>query len=209
MNIDELGELIKLLEKEYHLINAKWKNDSKYKAINLKKKQVCQIYQNGIVELVFDYKAFLTNNLLYFNLHLKNWNKNSSRVNTRIKNQNSIEYKIDNYLKKDEKGTTRVNKCLNDIFGVRIILNQEYSYNEIEQYVHKEFPHLKCLNASKLEYIAIHVYFSEDSYSFPWELQIWLSKDEKNNLISHAKYKEAYAQWEKQAKEGTLQWSDT
>ena len=50
----------------------------------------------------------------------------------------------------------------------------------------------------------MHIYFKEDNYTFPWELQIWLEQDEKNNLISHAKYKEDYAQWEKRAKEETF-----
>lgn len=174
------------------------------KKLNLNKKQVCHIYDCGIIETVFDYKSFLTNNLINFNLQLKNWNKNASRVNTRIKNQNSIEFKIDNYIKKKEHGTTRINKCLNDLFGARIILKGYYTFEEIKQYINVCFPKLKCIASIKQEYKAMHIYFKEDNYTFPWELQIWLEQDEKNNLISHAKYKEDYAQWEKRAKEETF-----
>lgn len=60
----------------------------------------------------------------------------------------------------------------------------------------------RCIDSSKGEYRATHLYFRDGNYTFPWELQIWGSCDEKSNLISHKKYKQEYITWEKEDEEG-------
>jgi hypothetical protein len=52
------------------------------------------------------------------------------------------------------------------------------------------------------KYIATHVYFKKDNFSFPWELQIWNKKDEEENILSHKMYKQHYIKWENNNKGG-------
>lgn len=47
--------------------------------------------------------------------------KFSNIVNTRVKAQNSIQYKIQNYELNHENGKIALKKCLNDILGIRMI----------------------------------------------------------------------------------------
>ena len=200
--LEDLSDLIIKIQSTYNDISDRWMNNTNYKKYNLAKKQVRQIYECGLIQTIKDYKAFLTDNLISFNLELISWSASGVKINTRIKNQNSIEYKIQNYIKNNENGTTRVNKCLNDLFGARIILKNNYSIAEIRDFVKEKFPDLKCIDSKKQEYTAVHIYFKSTNYTFQWELQVWTEYNEKNNLKSHKKYKEEYALWEKRAKEG-------
>lgn len=50
-------------------------------------------------------------------------------INTRVKTHNSIEYKIENYRSNHEDGKIPINKCLNDLYGIRIILSEDISKN--------------------------------------------------------------------------------
>ena len=68
----------------------------------------------------------------YENLNLKN------KIEKRVKAQNSIQYKIDKYTLKNN-GEIPINKCLNDIYGTRIILNKEIEYDLIKKFVEKNF----------------------------------------------------------------------
>ncbi len=118
-------------------------------------------------------------------------------VNTRVKALNSIQDKIEKYENKKESGKIPIKKCLNDIFGLRIILNNSISYDEIIKYIEENYPYLKCIKAFRGSYKAIHVYFgNDDNMKFQWELQIWNKEDEHTNLISHAKHKQEYTKWE-------------
>ena len=56
-------------------------------------------------------------------------------MNTRVKALNSIQNKIEKYKNKKESGKIPIKKCLNDIFGLRIILNKSISYDEIIKYI--------------------------------------------------------------------------
>ena len=118
-------------------------------------------------------------------LHLK------SNVNTRVKAYNSIQYKIQNYEMNHEKGRIPLKKCLNDIFGLRIIVDFAINFDEIKKYIDEYFKVLKCIESKRGDYYAVHIYFgNDDNYKFQWELQIWDSNHEKSNLISHALYKQ-------------------
>ena len=64
---------------------------------------------------------------------------------------------------------------------------------------------LKCIDSSKeVGYTATHIYFQNDNYSFPWELQVWDKSHEKSNIESHERYKQEYIKWEKENKGGVL-----
>ena len=64
-----------------------------------------------------------------------------------------------------------------------------------------KYSDLKCINSSKDEYNATHIYFKKDNYTFQWELQVWNKVDEANNINSHERYKQDYVKWENENKE--------
>lgn len=129
--------------------------------------------------------------------------KLKSNVHWRTKALNSIQYKIENYEKKQEKGKVPLKKCLNDIFGIRIIFNEDINYKDINNFLKENFPNLKCIERVKDEYYAIHIYFgNNDNKRFQWELQLWNKKNESTNFISHAKHKQDYIKWERENNKG-------
>lgn len=75
---------------------------------------------------------------------------------------------IDNKL---EHGLSPINKCVNDLFGIRIICDGEIDFEDLQNHINCSYG-LKCINAAKADYIATHIYFKRDNYSFPWELQV-------------------------------------
>lgn len=120
----------------------------------------------------------------------------NSRVFTRLKTVNSIKDKITKYNNlKEEKGGVPICNCLNDIFGVRIIQNENINLEQVREIFEKTNIKLKFVNSSKGLYKATHLYFKNTNFDFPWELQIWRKEDEDNNIISHAKYKQDYIDW--------------
>ena len=126
-------------------------------------------------------------------------------VEFRVKALNSITSKINGYSnsKKHEYGNVPVNKCLNDILGIRFITDIKYNIDEIKNLVNKIQTNLKitCINALRGQYYkAIHIYFKLDNFSYPWELQIWHVNDVEKNLESHEKYKQRYTKVEKEYK---------
>ncbi len=113
----------------------------------------------------------------------------------------TIEFKIENYIKNHENGKVPISKCFNDLFGIRIICNKELSFAEVSNLVNTKYNNLKCIDSSKNEYKATHIYFKKDNYAFQWELQVWNKQDEANNINSHEKYKQDYVKWENENKE--------
>lgn len=130
----------------------------------------------------------------------------SCKVTARVKAQNSIEYKIQNYkTEKHEYGKVPINKCFNDLFGIRIILDSLLSFDQISSFIESTYPgKYKCIDSSKNAYKAVHLYFKKSNQSFPWELQIWNACDVESNFNSHKKYKQEYTTWEKESKEGGI-----
>lgn len=204
---DDLKKLIDYIQCAYHKTNELWKTIN-VTPIHLKKKLVSDIEINPVGTIyttIQQYVQFLNerSTSILFDLALFY----GGNVNARVKAPNSIEYKIQNY--KSEKhafGKVPINKCLNDLFGFRIFFDKPVSLSDIENFIDNTYSqgtHYidKCIDSSKLEYKAVHVYFREDNFTFPWELQIWCASDVENNFASHKKYKQEYTYWEKQNKE--------
>jgi hypothetical protein len=73
------------------------------------------------------------------------------------------------------------------------------NFTKIKENINKYFPNLKCIESSRGDYYAVHIYFgNDDNYKFQWELQIWDKEHEKTNLESHARYKQDYTKWERE-----------
>lgn len=92
------------------------------------------------------------------------------------------------------------------VFDIRIICLEELTYEQISKFIDNKHKELKCINSSKQEYKATHIYFKKNNYNFQWELQIWNKKDEINNINSHEKYKQEYIKWEKENRGGNNKW---
>jgi ppGpp synthetase/RelA/SpoT-type nucleotidyltranferase len=108
----------------------------------------------------------------------------------RVKTSESILDKIKRF--KERETAYPVNNVLNDIFGARIILESDQIaevLNSLDDW--KEKYGLKNWYLRDKEgYIGIHVYFKNKSnFYYPWELQIWDSKDVTSNIENHRLYK--------------------
>ncbi len=202
--LEDLDKLIIFIEKEYNKLFEEWKNNVQNVSINQKKRLVEDINKDdNILNTILDYRTFVNANNLNLKMGFTQLNLNSE-VNTRVKSQNSIEYKISNYMTvKHEYGKIPINKCLNDLFGIRIIFDESVEFIKIKKFIEDKYPNkFKCYDASKGKYKATHIYFTKNNYSFQWELQVWNREDEKNNLISHQLYKQDYTKWEQENKGG-------
>ncbi len=208
-SFDELKNLIDYIQTVYIEISHEWLIDAGVK-IHLKKSQVADIQvadinvDGNIYKSVLEYVQLLNERSAGIILQLSS--VCSCPVTARVKTQNSIEYKIQNY-KTDahENGKVPINKCLNDLLGIRIILEYPLTFEEINLFLQKEYPgKYRCIDSSKLDYRAVHLYFKEGNTSFPWELQIWNKCDANSNFASHKKYKQEYTRWEKESKEGGI-----
>ncbi|MGN0606282.1 MAG: hypothetical protein ACI4JM_07150 [Oscillospiraceae bacterium] len=197
---EEFQQIIDIISKEYISNNLKYD-------INLKKKTIKKANDDGVLEeLVLSYLEFLNENTIEFQLRFSSFTtSNILKSTSRVKNNNSVYYKINRYItEKSESGGIPINKCLNDLFGLRIIIANNYTLDDLLFRIKNMYPDSKCINASKNDYKAIHIYFTTNNFTFPWELQIWLQKDEKTNYLSHKKYKQEYTKWESEYKENLL-----
>lgn len=199
---EDLGKLIVTVQKDYDRICDIWSEIDPLK-LNLKKKQVKEARNNAeILGSIWKYRALINDEMIgiVFNLNMIDY-KNSS-VTSRVKAQNSIEFKLENYVTNHESGNIPLKKCLNDLLGIRIVTDDIFSFDDVNRYMEANFPKNKCINSSKGSYIATHMYFEKGNNFFPWELQIWMKNDEMNNFASHKEYKQDYTKWERDNKGG-------
>lgn len=201
--LEELDKLINFIQKEYINFTKEWKQSDYYSKINIKNTLVCDVLENKtLLDTIINYREFINENNIQLVMDFKKFSTEISKVNIRTKSKNSIEYKIKNYIENHENGKVPINKCFNDLFGIRIICKDELTYTQIADLINNKYNDLKCINSSKKDYKATHIYFKKDNYSFQWELQIWNKVDEINNIESHEKYKQDYVKWENENKGG-------
>ena len=155
-----------------------------------------------LLNRVWRYRSLINDELVRIMFDIQTIEFEKSSVTSRVKAQNSIEYKIENYCNNHENGKIPLKKCMNDLLGIRIIIDDEFSYNDVKAYMKENYPKYKCIDSSKLSYVATHIYFENGNYFFPWELQIWSQNDEKGNFLSHKEYKQDYTRWEVENKGG-------
>lgn len=195
---EDLEKLIVAVQANYDRICNIWTTKSE-KTFNLKKKLVIDAREDAeILNSIWQDRALINDELIciMFDLHQIDYEKSS--VTSRVKAQNSIEFKLENYVANHEGGRIPLKKCLNDLLGIRIVIDDEFSHQDVKRYMNEKFPEYKCIESSKLSYIATHIYFENGNAFFPWELQIWTKKDEKSNFFSHKEYKQDYTKWERE-----------
>ena len=201
--LEELDKLINFIQSEYIQLTNKWEQSDFYTKINLKSNQVCDLLENKLIlDTIVNYREFINQNNIQLLMDFKKFNSENATVNIRTKAKNSIEFKIENYIKNHENGKVPISKCFNDLFGIRIICSEELSFDEVLELINTKYNNLKCIDSTKNDYKATHIYFKKDNYAFQWELQVWNKIDEVNNIISHEKYKQDYVRWENENKGG-------
>lgn len=201
--LEELDKLISFVQTEYMQLTTKWEKSEYYTKINLKTNQVFNLIENKLIlDIIVNYREFINQNNIQLLMDFKKFNSKSSTVNIRTKAKNSIEFKIENYIKNHEDGKVPISKCFNDLFGIRIICSEKLTFDEVSKLINTKYHNLKCIDSTKNDYKATHIYFKKDNYAFQWELQVWNKIDEVNNIISHEKYKQDYVRWENENKGG-------
>lgn len=150
------------------------------------------------LNLITKYLVFLTSRKIDESFHRIGDNY---VLDSRIKSRNSVEEKLSVYSGTGEN--FNVNKCLNDLFGIRIIIDDDLSFDSIFN-LFRDNKDVKCIDSSKpkhsnpKDYTATHIYFrSKGNTHFQWELQIWRTKDEVQNQKSHKGHRFRYTTWEK------------
>lgn len=163
----------------------------------MQKYQVKDIYNDDkILAYILNYRNFINEKATEIIDSIKLLNT-TNIVICRVKALNSIQYKIENYEKNHENGKIPIRKCLNDLFGIRLISKEEINFETIKDFLNENFPELKCIHSKKEQYDAVHIYFGNDNNKkFQWELQLWDKHHEESNYISHAKHKQGYTKWE-------------
>lgn len=96
--LEELELLITTIQKEYQILFDDWKDSYLYKPLNQKDVKVKDIKENNdILRIILNYRLFINEKYLDLAYIFKEL-KLTSVVNSRVKAQNSIEYKFKNYM---------------------------------------------------------------------------------------------------------------
>lgn len=179
--------------------------------LNLRKKDINSIFskevaegglhvlESSFLELIQKYQDSLNKLIVYLDY---DFDYRHLDFRMRIKQKDSIINKLFYYKHgKDEKGGIPLNKCLNDLLGFRIMINDfDHTCEEALQLrddLRLNDYKMFCYDASKGNYRATHIYFYGDNKYFPWEMQLWNPKDEETNELSHKdhKNKREYITW--------------
>lgn len=195
--MEDLEKLLSFLVKKYNQSVELWNNYSVDYKVNMGKTNVRDIETNpSIMGYAHKYRDFL-NDTSNLQLDFQELNL-TSVVESRIKQSNSMQDKIDRYmLKSHDYGKVPLRKCLNDILGCRIILDRDYSFEELEVFVKSKVKNVRIVDRNLGDYKAVHVYFlTGNNNNFLWELQLWTPSNALANYKSHHKEKQDYTDWQ-------------
>lgn len=130
----------------------------------------------------------------------------------RVKQKDSIYNKLIFYGEKAEKGKIPIQKCLNDLLGFRLIMEDfdflDKGYKDLLLSLKADLNLMKCYDRDVDGYKGSHIYFkNKNNFYYPWELQLWNSSDAELNEKSHKEHKSKrdYLNWPKKYKEGRIQ----
>lgn len=184
----------------YNNLEAMWLDRLKknnVKTMNFNRIKIHDI-DLGIYDYIFEYRKFLA----YYNPYLNDILGRQSIDRTRVKETLSIKQKIKKYDTNSLNGSVIMHKCLNDLFGARILVQDDFSFNKISETINKmNVKNLRLHDSSNEQgYKGLHIYVGATSGHFRWELQIWHESDYCKNIELHEQYKRGYItdlkQWE-------------
>ena len=200
------SEFIRNIYEIYQKTNDKWNNSYLCSKVNLKNNTIDKL-NNDILMSILSYREFLDINSSDIYTSLVQLKVSSEdKFNFRVKNINSIEFKIHNYINNitgnHESGKVPIIKCFDDLFGLRLTLSADTNFEAVKNIIDSELSDigLRCIDVVRGDYKAIHIYFKNGKYEYPWELQIWNKSQQNINLESHYKYKQSYRDWEEKYK---------
>ena len=202
----KINELIREITNVHSDLCDEWiryAKDNRLELFNQKAKKVVDIEKDRLMPVITRYTQFLRerSEITQFD-----YSDRGFIVNSRIKNINCIEEKYDEYLNaRKEKGEVSINKCFNDLFGIRAIIDcDSLTHDYLKSNMARDDLLLEekdTINRkTKITYKATHIYFKRDNISFRWELQIWKQCDERSNQKSHERHRYKYTEWESQTK---------
>lgn len=203
--LEKINVLIATIQAYYLICNDSWHKEYPESSFNMSKYEVKDIPKmSSLLSYIYLYRTFLLNNSIdseLKKLFLDNLDLKEANLSVRIKNDNSLQDKIDRYNREEHHnyGKNPINKCLNDILGIRIIVEEDIDYEALKLYLKEKYNDIRTTvsNPTGSNYIAVHVYFGRgDNTNFRWELQIWDNKHAKANEESHRIYKQNYKVWE-------------
>lgn len=192
----EILRLVNTINSFHKKFGDQWLDEN---SINLKKQRIDHVcfdgplidpkFYNYVMQYIQDLTDFSLENIYSIDCPY--------RVTNRTKNPDSIVAKLIYYRhEKSEKGMVSINKCLNDLLGLRVFVknyNHEENITNLDEVLANQ--HIKVHNSCKGKYRATHLYFQNDNKLFPWELQIWNTEDEEENINSHQIHKQDYTKW--------------
>lgn len=203
LNLDDYCFIIECIYNKYKEYCSHW-NGIKKQSLNLKSKLICDIYNptcgvdRDFLEYMYTFKDGLMKFYTGIMIELDNAISITQKTEFtgRVKTEDSIRNKI--FMKAhDKNGKFPINKCLNDLLGLRII-DQNYKNNismlenEIFRFKNQGFSINNIYRDTVEGYKGYHIYFKDSNQSFPIELQIWDSVDKEKNRELHVPYKQNY-----------------
>lgn len=165
--------------------------------INFKRKRIKELDISNTSGLdlmlyIFLFRSYIAQNLpSSVTMYLDSIGIRRSRVKEKI----SLMQKIYKNIDYDKNGSSYIyiTRCVNDVFGARIIVDNIADTKALIDELMLAFPKLRVTNANKSTgYKAIHLYTNPSKGCLPWELQIWQACDEISNTALHAEYKRDY-----------------
>lgn len=135
VKLNELEEIIKTISCFYEQVTEQWDIETKPYLYNQATTMVKDINVNILSDIV-EYVEFLNKKTL----KILSLTSQSFVNHTRVKAFNSIisKYLIyENKIVNGEKGTMAINKCFNDLFGLRILTEEKFSFLEVKKLVEK------------------------------------------------------------------------
>lgn len=180
--------------------------------MNLKKIKVCDVVdesgnvKDDFLECLINYRQYLQlgafqiermqfEKLVTEEMEESGFFEERPIVNTRVKAINSIYEKLNRYRNRIDNngvaGEYEIKKCLNDLFGIRFILDNAAINQSVLSALKDERKISRYYLRNKEGYVGLHIYMNNGSNSyFPWEIQIWNSRDRKANQYSHKVHKD-------------------
>lgn len=206
--LDNLVEQINVTHKEF---SENWLSNQDAKT-NFKKTRIDHIVNDerfialDFLETISNYYSELV--MLFSTLDYE-FDYADYEVRMRVKQKDSIVNKLIQYRIDHEEGRIAINKCLNDMLGIRILFS-DLDHNSVEFNdcldVIREKHCVEVIPRDKDGYLATHIYFkNQNNFKLPWELQIWSKDNENNNMNLHKdhKSKRKYTSWPEIYKENT------
>lgn len=149
-SIARLYRLIEDVQEEYDRVTTLWMDYAHSESIdlqNLKRVRVKHFPDTpGVREEVMLYRDFITENL--DDTEILSHDLEEFKASYRIKTEDSLLDKIDRYIANPNlQGNTPLNRCLNDLCGIRVTSDFDMGTNKLLTQVSEQYPDLKILDS--------------------------------------------------------------